>query len=166
MSKSKLIFLLCAVFVSPAIRAQAIASESAGVIILNPNQNTNKGAGLKRGYYDGAHPLGEEIAEKLDEFEKSFVYYEPGYGAYAVETKVVLKKNIYNKVHLVEKDLIKQVRKKQLPLAEAGARFEKLLDKATPLIDYETLKVETDLARIKQSKDVEAYFSKIKLGEN
>lgn len=159
----KCFLLVLLITSSTQLYSQANLTTSNGVIILNPNQKGELSNSLKRGSYNGPHFFGDSITYKMNQFEQIYTYYQPGNGAYAVETKMILKPEIYKKVKLLEKTYVKNVKKNKLDIREAERKLSNTLSLAVKLIDYDTRILENDLLKIETAENVETYFSKIKL---
>jgi hypothetical protein len=144
--------------------AQAMVTNSSGVIILNPNERTQM-SNLKRGSYEGNHVLGPEVAERMNTFESIYVFYTSEGGAYPVERKNVIKPDIYKATKTVEKSYIKGMRNSKISTQDVANNFIPFLDLAIKLADFQTDKVEQELKNLKDASDIEAYFLKIRLNE-
>ena len=156
-------FILLITSTSQLLYAQANLTSSNGVIILNPNQSAELINSLTRGSYTGPHFFGDSITYKMNQFEKMYTYYQPGNGAYAVETKMILKPEIYKKVKMLEKAYVKDVKKNRLDIREAEHKLSKTLSLAIKLMDYDTKALENELILVETAEKVEVYFSNIKL---
>ena len=86
--------------------SQAIGMDKGGLIYLNPNSSGDNSDNLKRGYYVGPHPLGEDITRKLNDFEEAYVYFEESGGAYSVEQKKYNKPVLYRSIKKLSKGLL------------------------------------------------------------
>jgi hypothetical protein len=157
------LFVILMISLVQAINAQASLSSSNGVIILNPNQKGELSNSFRRGSYNGPHFFGDSITNKMNQLEQIYTYYQPGNGAYAVESKVVLKPEIYKKVKMLEKAYIKDVKKNRLDIREAEHKLSNTLSLAIKLMDYDTRVLEKDLILIDTAEKAEAYFYNIKL---
>lgn len=143
--------------------SQAVISEQNGTILINRNQSEEEIArNLKRGSYNESHLLGDSVSHELNEFEKAYVYYLPGSGAYATEQKKVIKPIIYEKIHFLDKNYTKMARKSLQSIPELRYKFIKILNIATPLVSFDTKKVDQDLSTIKDVQSIENYFLRIK----
>lgn len=148
------------------LSAQNVATTtSSGIVYLYPNESDIEISNYKRGSYAGSHILGEEVDKQLSLFEKNYVYYKKGEGAYAVEEKHVLKPNIYKAVNRVVKQYTKKFKKGKVPAAEAEAAISNALEVGNKLIRFQTEKVEYDLEKVKNVDYIEKYLENIKFKE-
>jgi len=146
--------------------SQATMSETNGVFILNPNQKSDEGKSFRRGTYTDVHFFGEDITSKLDLFERNYVYFLPGTGAYAVEEKKILKPEIYKKIKFLDKSFVKAVKQNKMNLEDASIKFSSIVSLSIKLLNYDTANVEKDLKKMNNDlNDVIAYFEKIRLHE-
>ncbi len=158
-----LVFLFC---FDNYLFSQASVTESNGVFILNPNQKSDEGKSFRRGTYTDAHFFGEDITSKLDLFERNYVYYVPGTGAYAVEEKKILKPEIYKKIKYLDKSLVKSVKQGKMDLENASSKFSSIISLSIKLLNYDTSNVEKDLKKMNNDiNEIVAYFEKIRLHE-
>lgn len=147
--------------------SQAALINADGIIMLIPNQNPEDNRKfLKRGSYDEtSHLLGDSIRYKLNEFEKTYVYFESGNGAYPVEQRFVIKPELYKKIKSVDKALVKLAREKKLSINEAQTKLSFILSMSLKLVNYDTRQVEKDIKRLTKPEDVINYLLKIRLYE-
>jgi hypothetical protein len=150
------VFLLIS---SYACVAQNIYSNGggSGVIFLKP-LNEASPANLKRGSYVGPHILGDSVTYLLNNFEKLYVYYKTSSGAYPVEEKVVLKRNIYKKVHEFESFMSKSYQLNLVNGQEAVVRVKKVLTIGIKLMSYDTGQLEKEVKKIDLPTDFEQYL--------
>lgn len=159
------ILLLSSLFlISTQIFSQSIANDNTGVLYLYRNES-NTANSFKRGAYAGDHVLGDTISIKLNEFEKRYIYFKPGSGAYAIEEKVTLKPQIYKSIKRVDNYFSKQFSGNKMSRKESSDRFSAVLDVAIKLINYDTKQVELDLRKINDPLAIEKYLLKIKFSE-
>jgi hypothetical protein len=156
--------MIVGVFVSKTISfGQAFVSGSSGVLMLNPNAgSTQLKTSLKRGAFIGPHFFGDSIAYKMNQLEQTYVYYQPGTGAYAVEQKIIIKPDIYKKIKSLERHYISLVKKNDALLEESTLKLSNNLKLALKLMNYDTKNVERDLKRIRKPAEIQSYFSKIR----
>ncbi len=146
-----------------SLLAQAMVTESGGSIMLFRNESeSDLLKKSKRGFYVGPHMLGEEITQKLDEFEKRYVYYKETQPPYPTLEKMVLKPKIYNAVKKMEKYYRKGALKSKIPLMEAQEKLTKVLDIGIKLMNYNTPVVEQYLASKHKEEEIEAYLLNLK----
>jgi RecG-like helicase len=146
-------------------KSQSVASDD-GVLYLYPNNSEDAKYSNRRGSYVALHPLGAEVTQEMNKFEYEYVYYVKSTGAYAVEEKIILKKPIYSAVKKVEKYYLYKTSKKEFTQQQSEKEFSEILVKAIKLAKYQTIKVETDLKKIKNPEDIINYMNeKIKFKE-
>lgn len=150
-------FVIVLFFVNATVYAQAVASD-AGVIFLYPNETNSTLSNVRRGAFGGSHDLGEEISTKLNEFEKTFVYYKKSQGAYATEEKIVLKPAIYKSIKKMDKYYSKKALESPTAITDITAKYNSLLDIGIKLMKYNTTQVESRLKKIKDPAEIEKYF--------
>jgi hypothetical protein len=154
--------LLLITFLFPlALFGQGVATESGGTIMLFKND----GGSLddkKRGYYIGPHVLGDTITTLMNEFEKSYVYYQKSGNAYAVEEKMYEKKYIYLPVRKVIRRYNKLLKRDKINEKEAKANLKMILEKAIKMKNYNTSPIEDELKGMKKADEIVAYFQDIK----
>ncbi len=164
--KHILIILLILISLVNCSHAQTSVTESNGVFILNPNQKSDEGKSFRRGTYTDTHFFGEDITNKLDLFEKNYVYYLPGTGAYAVEEKKILKPEIYKKIKYIERSLVKAVKQNKMNLEDASKKLSYIVTLSIKLLNFDTSNLEKDLKRMDNNiNDIIAYFEKIRFHE-
>ena len=154
--------LLCAII--PAIDgfSQATISSDGPVFYLNPNGGTPK-TDYRRGSYVGEHFFGEEVGALQNTFEMTYTYFMPGDGAYAVETKMIFKPEIYNTTKKIISTYQKEVKKKRLPYTMAEAKAKALLTRVNLLANYQTDDVEKFLKKEKDLESAANYLLELKL---
>jgi|688.fasta_scaffold610980_1 hypothetical protein len=155
----KSIFItLFVVATSLTSHAQSIASDN-GVLFLYPNESEAAKNSNRRGSYIGTHPLGEAVSESLNKFEAEYVYYVKSSGAYAIEEKITIKRPIYNAVKKIEKFYLNKVLKAELSKEDGASAFIQILENAIKLTKFQTSKVETDLKKLNDPKDIIVYIN-------
>jgi hypothetical protein len=154
---NRFVILIILVFLSSSVYAQAVASD-AGVVFLYPNETNATLTNVRRGAYAGTHAFGEDIANKLDEFEKNYVYYKKSQGAYATEEKIVLKQPIYKAIKKMDKFYTKKALQEPQSFSEVTTKYSTLLDIGNKLMKYNTTQVEAKLKKMKDPLEIEKYF--------
>ena len=145
-------------------QAQSIVSDRAGIMYLYPNES-REGANFRRGVYVGPHELGDTIASKLNEVEKRFIYFKPGFGAYAVEEKITLKSQVYKSTKKIDSYITKLFLSGKISRDEASTRLQRVLDVVIKLINYDTNQVERDLKKLKSPESAEEYLIRLKFAD-
>jgi hypothetical protein len=155
----KIVYLVLFLISSSACVAQNIYSNGggSGVIFLKPLSEASP-ANMKRGSYVGPHVLGDSVTFLLNNFEKLYVYYKTSSGAYPVEEKVVLKRNIYKKVHDFDSFISKSYQANLVNGQEATGRLKKVLNIGIKLMSYDTNLLEKEVKKIDLPTDFERYL--------
>lgn len=159
------LFVILITFVVMPCAAQAVVSDSQGMMYLNKNESEPSDLGIKRGYYVGPHVLGDSITQLLNKFEEEYVYYKKTEGAYATEEKKNIKFSIYKAVHRVDDYYVKGIKKGKIDasrIGEAKKNLKMILSKGIRLKSYFTVQVEEDLRKVKAPEEIILYFEKIK----
>ncbi len=151
--------LLLFILSSGLASAQNIYSSGGGtgVIYLKPLSEASP-SNLKRGSFIGPHVLGDSVTLLLNNFEKEYVYFKPSSGAYPVEEKVVLKRNLHKKIHEFEDFISKSYKHNLANGVEAGARVSRVLKIGIKLISYDTREVEKEVKKIDLPTEFEKYL--------
>lgn len=131
------------------------------IFYLNPLDD-GVPANVKKGSYVTPHVLGDSITRLFNELESKYVYYKKSSGAYPVEEKVVLKRNIYAGIYDFNKFLLKSLDRKLISEKEAAARLTKVLKIGIKMAGYDTSGVEKDLKSIKIPTEFENYLLRIR----
>lgn len=152
-------------FIVGVTHAQAIMSQSGGMIYLDKNEDESGTLPGKRGGYFGEHPFGYGITKSFDAFMHYYVSYVTESGAYATEKKVIDKPDIYNAVMNIDKELKKQARKGEIPQSQAADRLEKVLTIAVKVRMMETTQLENVLDNAKTPEQMEDIFNNIRFEE-
>lgn len=154
----KLIGFLILLFFSQALVAQNIYHEGNSNIFYLKPMGTSAPADMKRGSYVGPHIFGDSVTYLMNEFERSYVYFKTSSGAYPVEEKVVLKRNIYKKVHEFEDFITKSFTHGLVTPEDGAKRLNRILKVGIKLMSYETRQVEMDVKKIKVPTEFEKYL--------
>lgn len=162
MMKIKLFLLIAlSVVISVAKGQNMVSSGGAGVLFLKP-MGSSIPTGLKRGSFVGPHLLGDTITYKLNILEKSYVYFKPTSGAYAVEEKVVLKRNIYKKVKEFDDFITKSYVKGLVTREDAQQRLSNIVDIGIKLMNFDTKQLEKDVRKVSTPVDFERLMNELK----
>lgn len=122
----------------------------------------NSPENVKRGSYVGPHLLGDTLTDKLNDFEKKYVYYKQTYGGYPVEEKVILKKNIYKKIHDFNDFIVKSCSTGSMTPSEAAQRLAKILNIGIKLASFDTRQLEKDVKKLAEPEEFEKYLSRVR----
>ncbi len=146
MKKNCILFLI---FISSNGIAQNIYSSGAGsgVMLLKPINETSP-RNLKRGSYIGPHVLGDSVTMAINNFEKEYVYFKPTSGAYAVEEKIIVKQNIYKKVHDFDRYIVKSFQSDFSSKQELTNRLLTVINVGTKLLNFDTQQVEREIKKL------------------
>jgi hypothetical protein len=131
-----------------------------GIIYLKPMSSASP-SNLKKGSYVGPHLLGDSITYLLNNFEKQYVYYKTSSGAYPTEEKVILKTNIYKKVHEFDNFITKSYTYNLDTKKEAIARLTKVISIGVKLLYYDTRQLEKEVKKLKLPTDFERYLNEL-----
>jgi hypothetical protein len=162
-----LLYLSLIVFASSYtqnISAQAVANDASGVMYLFPNEVRSNNS-FRRGVFAGQHIFGDTITYKMNEFEKKYVYFKPGNGAYAVEEKIILKPQIYKSIKKLDTFFEKEFSEGRMSVVVASDRFTKVLDVGLKLINFQTVQVEKDIKKLKDPLALEKYLLSLKFSQ-
>ncbi len=160
----KVLFIFCsAIFLSTSIAAQNMYSSGGGgsVLYLKPMSAASP-SNSKRGSYVGPHLLGDSITYALNNFEKAYVYYKTSSGAYPVEEMVVLKRNIYKKVHDFETFISKSYALNLVSKQDAAKRLLSVTNISLKLLSYDTRQLEKEVKKLDVPTDFENYLNELK----
>jgi hypothetical protein len=142
-------------------RAQNIYSNAgSGVIYLKPLSSASP-ANLKRGSYVGPHIFGDSITHALNNFEREYVYFKSTTGGYAVEEKVVLKRNLYKNIHDYDKYISKAYESNLLSKEEATLRLGNVINTGIKLLNFDTHQLEKDIKKL-DPVDFEKYLKNLR----
>lgn len=157
MFKQKLIIVLLFCVVGTYANAQSVVVEGGNNFYLNPLGFDKSANNAKRGFYIGPHEMGDTITVKKNEFEKAYVFYKKGSGAYATEEKVITKTSIYNAINKVDKELTKQYAAEPSLVKKAllKNRLARVYDMGIKLSKYETRDFEKFIRQKKNVADIE-----------
>jgi len=163
MSLRNFLFVTMMTFSCSFAFGQNLFSSGAGgtMLYLKP-MSGGAPAGLKRGSFVGQHLLGDSVTQKLNLFEKSYVYYKTSNGAYPVEERVVLKRNLYKKIKDFDEFITKSYVTKVVERDSAQMRLAKVLDIGTKLMRYDTHQVEKDVKKLAVPTEFERYLTNLK----
>lgn len=156
-----LVFFIFLCFSQNLIGQNIYHEGNSSIFYLKP-LGTSGPADAKRGSYVGPHIFGDSLTYLMNEFEKKYVYYKMSSGAYSVEEKVVLKRNIYKKVHEFNSFITKSFAHGLVPVEDGATRLQRVLKVGVKLIDYETRQVEIDVKKIKVPTEFEKYLLSLK----
>jgi hypothetical protein len=157
-------FLLALLGAYHMIHAQSFANDG-GVVFLYRNESEVIPDGLRRGTYSGTHPLGFSVAEKLNLFEREYVYFRKSTGAYATEEKIIIKKTLYRSIRKLDKFFINSSTSGVLSKQEAEKQYLDLLDIAIKLSRYNTEKVEVELQKLKNEEETIHFLMQIRFND-
>ena len=159
----KKILLLATILVGAIFssKAQAVLSNSGGMIYINKNESPEDALEGKRGGYFGTHPLGEDIQKKYDRFLKLYVKYETTGGAYATEKQVIFKKDIYNSINKLDRFYKKSLRKNTMSIESIVEDYEHILDVANQVRFYDTKQLEMLVSTAKSEEQIIKYYKSI-----
>ena len=161
MIKMRMLFVVFYLLLASTAFSQVQARYD-GMVYLNKNENTLGEDAKKNGYYVGPHVLGDTITMLLNRFEKDFVYFETGDGAYGVEEKKIIKPDLYNAIKKIEKFYSKSLKKELVEETFAYSRLKLVLQRGIRLKNFDTSVVEKDLKRMKSVEDMENYILELK----
>lgn len=131
------------------------------VLYLKPMSNSVS-PNLRRGSYVGMHILGDTISAQLNIFEKKYVYFKMSSGAYPVDERVVLKRNLYKKIKEFEEFIVKSYSSKLISRYTAQIRLDQVLSIGIRLLNYDTRQVEREVKKIKTPTEFEKYILNLK----
>jgi hypothetical protein len=155
-----LIFLLVSSFSIECFSQNIHNNIGDGIIYLKPLSSASPSS-LNRGSYVGPHLLGDTITDLLNNFEKQYVYYKTSSGAYPVEEKVVLKNNIYKKVHEFDNFITKSYTYNLDTKKEATTRLAHVISIGIKLLSYDTRQLEKEIKKLKLPTDFERYLNEL-----
>ncbi|GIV36830.1 MAG: hypothetical protein KatS3mg032_1209 [Cyclobacteriaceae bacterium] len=158
----RLFFPLVTLLIYNSVAAQNIFYSGGGDIFYLKPLDQAALSNVKRGSYVTPHVLGDSITRLFNEFESKYVYYKQSGGAYPVEEKVVLKRNIYAGVHDFNKFLLKSISRNLISEKEAAARVYAIVKIGIKMADYDTREVEKALKKIEIPTEFENYLLRIR----
>lgn len=110
-----------------------------------------------------SHPMGVEVAKKMDLFKNRFTYIEPATPTSPSSRTVVLKPAIYNSIVKLNRYFKKEIKKGGMDKVAATDSFLKCLDIALILYAEETDEFEEFLRKSKSPEDIIEAYQKVVL---
>jgi hypothetical protein len=114
----------------------------------------------------GTHFLGDQIAKKIYILEDLYSYTEPISPGNSATKTLYRKPVIYFSVKKIEKYLKKSLKKGEITMEDATARFNRVLDIAINIKNKNTDKLEEALNSANDASDLLLIYSRVRLSTN
>jgi len=114
----------------------------------------------------GTHFLGDQVAKKMYIFEDLYSYTEPIAPGNPATKTLYRKPLVYFSVKKIEKYLKKGVKKGELTMDDATAKFNKVLDIVINIKNKNTDKFEESLQSADNASDLLLIYSRVHLSSN
>jgi len=107
------------------------------------------------------HPLGEEVAKKMELLKTRYTYIEPAGPTSPVDKTIVIKPAIYNSIVKLNRFYKSELKDEHLAFADAQKEMLKCLDIALMVYSENTEEFEQLLRKVKEPDEIVDVYNKV-----